>query len=165
MKNPNPCPRIPNKIFDQKDKWHCSGYAMLAYMYNSYRELDYDKIDRDMQAIDRAMMSFTGWFNFFQRNGILSNYKNLSLEEAKERLQNGYPVIISIGFFGEADEHGITQQDHSQAMGGHFVCGVAMAPEKWENIIKFQNSWGSSWGDGGFGYVEMRVGFGYYTVE
>ena len=36
-------------------------------------------------------------------------------------------------------------------LGGHAICVVAYAGDKKQ--FKFANSWGSSWGDKGFGYI------------
>ena len=155
---------MPTKIFDQKNRGHCSGYSILAYLYNSHISLDYDQIDRDMQALERDLMSFMWGFNFFKRIGVLKNFQNLSLEETKEILKNGYPVIIDVGFFGKPDNNGIIRQDFTRVMGWHVICAVSLAPEKGENVVKFQNSWGANWGENGFGYIELGK-FNYYILE
>lgn len=165
MQNPNPCPRVPAKIFNQKDKGHCSGYSILAYLYNSYVAVNYDEIDRGMQKIENAMMSVMGGFNHFKRLGILQNLKNLSLDEARERIKNGYPVIVNVPFFGEVGASGLVEQDFSQVMGGHVICAVSMAENKGENVVKFQNSWGENWGENGFGYIKIHKGMSFYMVE
>lgn len=157
-------PKSP-KIFDQKNRGHCSGYSILAFLYNSGVELDYDAIDAEMQSVENAMMSFRGGFNFFARKNICKNFVNLSLEDAKNRLKNNLPIIVTVPAFGQTDAQGIVTQDFSQVMGGHVVCAVAMAENKGEDAVKFQNSWGENWGENGFGHIKIHKGLGFYVVE
>ena len=117
-----------------------------------------------MQALERDLMSFMWGFNFFKRIGVLKNFQNLSLEETKEILKNGYPVIIDVGFFGKPDNNGIIRQDFTRVMGWHVICAVSLTPEKGENVVKFQNSWGENWWENGFGYIELGK-FNYYILE
>ena len=72
-----------------------------------------------------------------------------------EALRSGKTVVISIRVtddFSKVGEDGkLTISDEAKLTGGHTVCVVGFDGKADE--FKFANSWGTSWGSSGFGYI------------
>lgn len=80
-----------------------------------------------------------------------------SLRDIMTMLSNGSPVVFGFSVYeniGEADDTGILPvKPEGQLLGGHAV--LAVGYDATNGRVKFQNSWGTSWGDGGFGYMHQ----------
>lgn len=79
--------------------------------------------------------------------------------ELKAALVNHGPIPIGILCFEEifgVGANGIVAdpKNPSQVYGGHAVCAVGYDDSK--KLIKFKNSWSSSWGDKGYGYLSYN---------
>jgi C1A family cysteine protease len=66
------------------------------------------------------------------------------------------PIPIGIECFAEIENvasNGIVPMpsSNSQSLGGHCICLVGYDDTK--RLLKFKNSWGTSWGDNGYGYL------------
>lgn len=84
-----------------------------------------------------------------------------SLDDMQAALTAGHPVVFGFAVYaniGEADLTGILPAHvEGQLLGGHAVCAVGY--DVASSRVKFQNSWGESWGEKGFGYMP----FGYFA--
>lgn len=84
-----------------------------------------------------------------------------NLSQMKACLASGFPVVVGISVYEsfESDEVAKTgmvpmPQPGEQLLGGHAICVVGFndATQKWI----FRNSWGLSWADGGYGYLDYQ---------
>lgn len=85
--------------------------------------------------------------------------------EVKTNVAAGFPVLIGIdvdrGFFN-LRQHAIYSQFSGVSEGGHAIVVVGYDDAK--QAFKVINSWGSVWGDQGFGWIAYKV-FGQITRE
>jgi C1A family cysteine protease len=80
------------------------------------------------------------------------------LTTLKGILQNGYPFVggftcYSNLYSGQSGNVPLPVSN-STIIGGHAVCFVGYDDTK--QVFKFKNSWGSSWGDNGYGYLPYQ---------
>tara|TARA_Y100000310_G_C20703345_1_gene832122 strand:- start:10191 stop:11042 length:852 start_codon:yes stop_codon:yes gene_type:complete len=98
----------------------------------------------------------TAWSHLVARWSLIDSYYRVeTLDELKAALANG-PVVIGIGVFEEIfyppDNGLITMPaDEEYYYGGHAVCAVGYNDDS--QLIKFKNSWGTEWGEAGYGYI------------
>ncbi|MCX7999978.1 MAG: hypothetical protein N3A69_13675, partial [Leptospiraceae bacterium] len=111
-------------------------------------------------------------------NEIAENYKIqgfkrvnfLNIEEIKSFLTNREPVLVGIIVYSNLQElkaNEVYSSHSGKPLGGHAVVLVGYDDEK--NAFLFLNSWGESWADGGYGWIDYnwylktaRVG---YVIE
>jgi len=82
-----------------------------------------------------------------------------SLFDAKVALSHGYPIVCGIPVYSECFEteiaktHGVIPNppQNKTLEGGHAICLVGFSTS--DGVFIFRNSWSSSWGDGGYGYL------------
>jgi hypothetical protein len=123
-------------------------FAVLAYTLNT----KLDNIKGDYPAEDTGSTGIacgkTG-----QQLGLLAGYTHaFSLAALKSALQNG-PAMIGIVWLNSMFEPGsggaINVDQSSGVAGGH-----ELVVSGWDgHYFRLDNSWGSSWGDNGSGYV------------
>lgn len=92
---------------------------------------------------------------------ILRYYRTPTLIHTKMSLSAGYPVVFGFSvpetlFLEETSETGIVQfpTKDTAMVGGHAVLAVGYDERK--QLLKFQNSWGNTWGDKGYGYLPYK---------
>lgn len=91
---------------------------------------------------------------------LISQYRRITnVLQLKESLASNGPVVAGVMVFPEfysVGDDGIVSdpQYDSQVLGGHaiLVCGYDDNKE----LFEFKNSWSSSWGDNGFGYLSYN---------
>lgn len=87
-------------------------------------------------------------------------YRCTSLRAVKASLAQGYPVVGGFTVFESmlsdkvADTGDVPFPAEDTDVGGHAVAFVGYHDD--EATLTFANSWGTSWGDGGFGTLPMR---------
>jgi C1A family cysteine protease len=97
------------------------------------------------------------WANLVSRWSLGGEYTRLETPEyIINSLKNNGPMPIGIGCFAEifyTTEDGIVgyPEDPDTCYGGHAVCLVGWNPDT--KMFKFKNSWGTSWGKEGYGYL------------
>lgn len=87
-----------------------------------------------------------------------------SLEEFKALLVKG-PIAIGITCFDEIFspvDDVISLPKNKKPRGGHAICAVGFSDEA--KLIKFKNSWGTSWGKGGYGFISYDY-FNSYCLD
>ena len=95
------------------------------------------------------------WSSLIAKWAIIDSYYRIStLTELKAALING-PVVIGVGCFEEiffVGKNGIVPYPKNPAycIGGHAVCCVGYDDSR--RLVKFKNSWGTGWGETGYGY-------------
>lgn len=93
---------------------------------------------------------------------ISNSYSLSNLDEIKHALQKHGPVVAGISLFSgsfsnkDVSKTGVLPDPSSddEIRGGHAICIVGYDDDK--KLIKFKNSWGSQWGDNGFGYLSYN---------
>lgn len=89
--------------------------------------------------------------------------------DVKQALALGVPVVFGFTvfpWFESPDAHGFCNPvPNQQVLGGHAVLcvGYFNLKRKWWAIVR--NSWGSSWGDGGFCYMPLRWICDYWNAD
>ena len=96
-----------------------------------------------------------GWANLVSRWAIIDSYWSISsLLELKVALVDS-PVMIGVPVFEEwrNPPNGVISypRNPDRVLGGHAICAVAFSDKS--QLVKFKNSWGSSWGESGYGYL------------
>jgi C1A family cysteine protease len=87
-----------------------------------------------------------GLFDQAQPYRLSSYVKVVTEEEMKAALLNGYPIAFSIEWHkGMTIKDGILTKTKDEKSGGHCMVIYGWDERGW----KFQNSWGSDWGDNG----------------
>lgn len=78
-----------------------------------------------------------------------------SLAEIKVAIQKGFPVVGGIPLYRSymSAKGGIIPDPtpEERILGGHAICIVGYDDTK--KLLKFKNSWGTSWGEAGYGYI------------
>lgn len=87
-----------------------------------------------------------------------------NVEEMERSLSLNGPFLVGVEVFPSwfEDNRGripLPPPDVS-SVGGHAVCVVGYS--RGEKFFKFKNSWGSDWGEGGYGYLSYRYMESYY---
>jgi len=85
-------------------------------------------------------------------------FENISRKVIKQKLLLDYPVLCGIKLFDsvytdEVKNTGILSysEEYDKILGGHCIILVGFDDSK--KYYRFINSWGSTWGDKGFGYL------------
>lgn len=83
-----------------------------------------------------------------------------NINDIKANLSAGFPTITGFTAFSNiwTAKNGVIPPPNNQVIGGHAVLLVGYDDQK--QMFKFKNSWGSSWGDKGYGYLP----YVYYTL-
>lgn len=73
-------------------------------------------------------------------------------------IQAGYPVVLGIGVYASFESDAVARsgvvplpQNTEALLGGHAICLVGYDTQA--RRFTFRNSWGTSWGDKGYGYL------------
>lgn len=103
----------------------------------------------DDEPSERAMKEATRW-------KLGGYYAVNSLAELRRALANGYPVVGGFVCFDNLSSPytwntGIIQMPSGTMAGAHAVCFVGYDDNT--KLVKFKNSWGTYWGDEGYGYL------------
>jgi len=107
---------------------------------------------------DSVQGSPESWAHLVARWSLIDSYWRVNnLDELKVALLNG-PVVLGIPCFDSifyADETGLVAypRDPNTIYGGHAICAVGYNDKKYGGVIKFKNSWGNYWGNGGYGFL------------
>lgn len=96
------------------------------------------------------------WADMVARWALIDSYWRVdTLDELKIALNDG-PVPIGVPCFYEiffVGSDGVVPYpaNPDQIYGGHAICAVGYDDSK--QLVKFKNSWGTSWGQKGYGYL------------
>jgi len=96
------------------------------------------------------------WAKLVARWALIDSYWRIhNLEELKLALIDG-PVPIGIPCFREVffvgDDGYLAYPEHpDEIFGGHAICAVGYNDRN--DLVKFKNSWGPTWGANGYGYL------------
>jgi len=87
-------------------------------------------------------------------------YEVKSLEQIKQAIYRGYPVVISVEWaFKEYDGNFVmntpTKQEAFESESCHAIVIVGYDDEK--NLFEFRNSWSEQWGNNGYAYFTYRA--------
>jgi len=93
---------------------------------------------------------------------LLFYYRCPDLLTVKASIAQGFPVVVGFTVPANLDSAecartGVVKYPapSENFVGGHAV--LAVAYDDAAGLVCFQNSWGSGWGDGGFGYLPFRM--------
>jgi C1A family cysteine protease len=99
------------------------------------------------------------WAKMIAKWGLIDSYYRCNnLQELKAGLVNG-PVVLGIGCFREIFSVGTNgvvpyPANPNEMLGGHAICAVGFNDDR--QLVKFKNSWGTTWGKDGYGYLPYR---------
>lgn len=125
---------------------------------------------RDSGLIPEALWPYRiGDFDLRPPQGIYAaalrlraiNTEQLSFDESSvlASLAAGFPVVFGITTYPSfaSAQAGRVQipGDNESPVGGHMLLGLGVYTEHGERRVRFANSWGKSWADGGYGSIPM----------
>jgi len=89
----------------------------------------------------------------FDNNQIISSNKLLILDAMKSGLETGFPIMGGMNCYSNIwnAENGVIPLPNGQLIGGHAI--LIIGYDDATNMFKFKNSWSSSWGNNGYGYL------------
>ena len=100
------------------------------------------------------------WASLISKWALIGNYYRVnSVADAKIALADNGPFMMGIplfyGFFFVGKD-GVVKDpaDGEKSYGGHALCVVGYDDER--KLIKFKNSWGTNWGQSGYGYISYN---------
>ena len=98
------------------------------------------------------------WAHLIARWSLIDSYWRVtSLEELKDSLVSG-PVAIGVGVYEEffSPVNGVIKDpaNPQYCYGGHAIAAVGY--DDASGLVNFKNSWGSRWGDAGYGYLSYN---------
>ena len=95
------------------------------------------------------------------KHEIINYYRCPNLSSIKQSIADGYPVVIGFSVYqsmmtAAVEKTGIVPYPTAddEQIGGHCVALDGYDDSK--KSFEFQNSWGTSWGDKGFGMLDYR---------
>lgn len=108
---------------------------------------------------DKYKGSPESWAKLIAKWGLIDSYWRCNgIDDLKMALPNG-PVVIGIACFREifsVNETGNVPYpaNPNEVLGGHAICVVGY--DENTQKIKFKNSWTTSWGNNGYGFLSYR---------
>jgi C1A family cysteine protease len=102
------------------------------------------------------------WASLISKWALIGTYYTVnSLDAAKKSLAENGPFIMGLPCFYDFffPVNGVIKDpnDGDKQYGGHAICAVGYDDER--QLIKFKNSWGTGWGQDGYGYIS----YDYFT--
>lgn len=78
-----------------------------------------------------------------------------TFEHAASALMQGFALNVSVWWYGNdpIDSGGWMKNEGSGGRGGHSICGMALVNRNGLWGVMIQNSWGSRWGNAGYGIL------------
>jgi hypothetical protein len=130
--------------------------AMDALIGGSYSLAEFPYTDTACDAPSAAQRAKAKGFQI-EGYELVWDQQNPDLDKVKGALAKGNPVVIiaalDASFFDLNPRHKIWHSDASKDNeGGHAITLVGYDDRS--RTIKFINSWTTSWGDGGYGYMD-----------
>jgi C1A family cysteine protease len=97
--------------------------------------------------------------NTYKINNYTYTFVDQNLTSIKKTLASGSPIVIGILVYSSFDnqnalKYGVIPMPNTKKekqLGGHALLLIGYHDES--KTFKFQNSWGTTWGDKGFGYI------------
>lgn len=85
--------------------------------------------------------------------GSSATERQQSLQDCLQLLQEGYPLVGGFVCYDSlwTAQNGVVPPPGGTIIGGHAILIVGY--DEGKRLFKFKNSWGSSWGDNGYGYL------------
>ena len=108
--------------------------------------------------IDQRMMRFLLTTDAAFRISGWNALDNKRLDDAKGQLAHGHPVVFGMEVSEQFENlQGSTIYDDvsSPRTGGHAMVLVGYSERR--QAFKVMNSWGTEWGEGGFGWISYRA--------
>jgi C1A family cysteine protease len=107
----------------------------------------------DVKNVNKEPSAFQ--YSLGQRTKSIDYYRVSTLDDIKLSLSNSIPVIFGFNVYEnytEADEDGIFPMPYGDIVGGHAIVAIGYTNS---NLI-IRNSWGTLWGDKGYGYIPFE---------
>lgn len=93
-------------------------------------------------------------------DGTNSIDRQTYIKQIKANLEFGFPVMVGFTVYSSINSvgaDGVVPMPGGTVVGGHAVLLVGYDDSK--QLFKFKNSWGSTWGDNGYGYLPYQYYF------
>lgn len=99
------------------------------------------------------------WASLISKWALIGTYYKVeSAEQAKETLVEDGPFMMGVPCFYDFffPVNGVIKDpnDGDKIYGGHAICACGYDDER--QLIKFKNSWGTDWGQNGYGYISYN---------
>ena len=147
----------PSFIYNQINEWGCYGGSSILQALNlmkrsgvatlesfPYDEDDCEEIPSDGVKGDAKQYTISGWKRVeYRSEGAM-----------KTLLVNGQPVVVGMmtdDWFYKLDEGEVYRVSSRRSNGGHAL--VVVGYDDRRGAYKVLNSWGTGWGDNGYGWI------------
>lgn len=140
---------VPTYITDALDMLSEQGVCQFEDM--PYNEDDWTTLPGEKQKLVAKPYRIDFW----------RQVNTVGTKEIKAQLSAGYPVVIGASISREFQTDGFAQKaafiwkDPGVSIGGH--CMLLVGYDDAKNAFKVMNSWGTEWGDNGFGWIDYQI--------
>lgn len=117
-----------------------------------WNHMEYSQFDYSVQPSHQALTSARKYrIDFWRRVNVRD------IKEVKAQINAGYPVVIGVnvdqGFenINKYFKDNVWDKSIGTQMGGHAMLVVGF--DNYKQAFKVINSWGTNWGDGGYGWI------------
>ncbi len=152
----------PSYIYNQLNGGSNSGVGILTSLHNMkqkgcctmsyfpYNASDYTTQPTDIQNANAQLYKVQ---NYYSIN---------SLTAIKNQISNGRGVVIAVQVYPDMDNISTSNQVYDDttgiSRGNHAICLIGYDDNKGSNgAFKFINSWGTSWGLNGYGWISYAL--------
>jgi hypothetical protein len=152
----------PSFIYNQiKKSSGCDGGSLISDALNLVRRdgiaslSTFDYTDRACSAVPDAGVRQTA------RQYAIADWRRVNVQdemEIKTQVAAGFPVVIGMMVdqaFSQLQPGQVYSTPDNVSPGGHAM--VVVGYDDGKSAYKVINSWGSGWGDGGFGWVDYQT--------
>ena len=153
----------PAYIYNQirADRSNCSSGSNITRALDLLKNQGVARLDEFPYLDDECVKLPSAQIRVSAARNMIKDWRTIKygqIETVKGELYRGHPVIVGMAIpdsFSEVRGASIFSDSTSSTSGGHAMTIVGYDDKR--GAFKLLNSWGKSWGDGGYGWVDYDV--------
>ena len=140
-------------ILNQGNTWNCAPYAILGALLDMNPDIDWRKIEKEINAENHNNLSMVASGNWFKEKGYIKGYRNIPRTPFLIKRQ---PIIVSTKN-GDWVKSGKPPYlfVSTKKITGHFWF-LPRSNTVDPNRLRFRNQYGENWGDKGHCYIQYK---------